>query len=104
MQTLVQTHIHFVDATFLISPAVSFQFMPTSLSKRQWHVMILHHLEYFCMLSLPAAHLMLFLEEKNNPAASKFTLVFGEPNHFNLTGEKQSNNDSQCVRHDGVPV
>lgn len=32
MQTLAETHIHFVDASFQFFLAVSFQFMPTSFS------------------------------------------------------------------------
>lgn len=43
MQTLVQTHINFVDAALLIffPHPVSFQFLP----ERHKHVIILHYLE-----------------------------------------------------------
>ena len=44
MQTLVQKHIHFVDDAFLISPAVTLQFMPTSFFLASIQVIILHRL------------------------------------------------------------
>lgn len=67
MQTSVQTHIHFIDAAFSIFPAVSFQFMPTSLLLSIAHNIILHRLEYFCMKNF----LLLRV-----PLAKKITSVF----------------------------
>lgn len=66
MQTSVQTHIHFVDAAFLIFPAVSFQFMPTSFFTSIAHYnsaplrILLYEKTFTC---LEFAGLVLFLKK-----------------------------------------